>query len=307
MNVKLYRSCNAILISVILAFFMDLSCKKAEEGAPRDGAQPAISQNAPQGEAMSVADEATGGKQRQAIQDKKDTGRPGLIGHFLAPMEFARERLLEYKVDLTYESGELMRSRRELLGIVAKYGFIKGGSASLDDKVPLAVSDVYVKSDTLYEALQEFDRVGTLRAEHISVTDHTEEMALQERTVKREQLRIGRKNIASAQVAPAAKNWSDIESSLAQSEDKLDASEHAKWKIRDKVAWAWIHVNLKGPDQPERITVPRYTDAFIGMINILLGLLYVIIYSLPFAVIAGLIVWKRKQIAAIFRRKKKEL
>jgi hypothetical protein len=306
MNVNLYRSCNAILISVILAFFMGLSCKKAEEGAPRDGAQPAISQNAPRGEAMSVAEEATGGKQR-AFQEKKDASRPGLIGHFLAPMEFARERLLEYRVDLTYESKELMTSRRELLGIVGKYGFIKGGSSSLENKIPLAVSDVYVKSDKLYEVLQELDRVGTLLAENITVTDHTEEMALQERTVKREQLRIGRKNAASAQVAPATKNWNDIESSLAQSEDKLDASEHAKWKIRDKVAWAWIHVNLKGPDQPERITVPRYTDAFVGMINILLGLLYVIIYILPFVVIAGLIVWKRKQIAAIFRRKKKEL
>jgi hypothetical protein len=306
MNVNLYRSCLAAAISFMLALFISMSCKKAEEAAPREESPAAISKNSPQGETMSVSDETAGGKLRHAAKDKKEESRPGIIGHFLTPMELGRERLLEYKVDLTYETRELMKSRQELLGIVAKYGFIKGSNASLEDKIPMSVSDVYVKSDKLYEALLEFDRVGTLLAEHISVMDHTEEMALQERTVKREQLRIGRKNAAVAQVAPAAKNWNDIENSLAQSEDRLDAAEHATWKIRDKVAWALIHVNLKGPDQPDRIIVPRYSDAFIGMINILLGFLYIILYILPFAVIAGLIIWKWKQIAAIFRRKKRE-
>ncbi len=295
-----FRLCSLIVICTMV-IFPSISCKKAE--SPQEaGAPAAYDKNAPAEEAKSVADEAGSMKEREAAPGRKDENRGGLIGHFLAPMDFAKERLLEYRVDLTYESGDLLKSRKELLGIVAKYGFIKQAGASLEDQPPVVVSDVLIKSDRIYETLQELDRVGTLVSENISVTDHTEEMALQERTVKREQLRIVRKNAAAGQVAPAAKNWSEIDNSLTQSEDRLDAAEHGKWKIRDKVAWAWIHVNLKGPD---RISVPNYFNAIVGMVNFLLRLLWVVIYLLPLAAIAGLIIWKRKALAALFRRKKK--
>jgi hypothetical protein len=297
-----YKIHSLILICAI-ALFPVLSCKKSE--APKDASAPvAYDKNAPAQEAMSTSDEAGVMKERKAVLERPDEGIRGITGHFLATMELAKDRLLEYRTDLTYESRDLMKSRRELLDIVSKYGFVKGSSISLEEKEPLAVSDVFVKSDKLYETLRELDRLGSLLSETITVTDHTEEMVLQERTVKREQIRIVRKNAAAGQVAPAARNWADIDGSLTQSEDRLDASEHAKWKIRDKVAWSWIHVTLKGPDQPDRIDVPRYADAFIGMINILLRLVYVVIYLLPVAAIVWLIVWKKSQIVAIFRRKK---
>lgn len=289
----------SVLVVCALVLIPSVSCKKAE--SPQEAGAPAsIERNAE--EAKSVADESVDAKEGQA-PGRKDEARGGLIGHFLAPMEFAKERLLEYRVDVTYESGNLQKSRQELLGIVAKYGFIKQAGTSLEDQPPAVSSDLLIKSEKIYDALQDLDRVGTLVSENINVTDHTEEMMLQERTVKREQLRIGRKNTASVQVAPAAKNWSDIENSLTQSEDRLDAAEQSKWKIRDKVAWAWIHVSLKGPD---RISVPNYFNAVVGMVNFFLRLIWVVLYLLPLIAIAGVVIWKRKAIAAVFRRKKKE-
>jgi hypothetical protein len=292
---------HAVILLCALVLFPPLSCKKAE--SPREAEAPAAleEKSAVQEQARDVADEAAGKREREAAGEK-DGGKGGLVGHFLTPMEFAKERLLEYRVDLTYESGDLSKSRHELLGIVAKYGFIKQAGTSLEDQPPAVVSDLLIKSDKIYEALRDLDRVGRLVSENISVTDHTEEMALQERTVKREQLRIERKNAAAGQVAPAVKSWSEIDNSLTQSEDRLDAAEHGKWKIRDRVAWAWIHVSLKGPD---RINVPDYFNAVVGMVNFLLKLLWVVIYLLPLAAIAGLIIWKRRVIAALFRRKKK--
>jgi hypothetical protein len=284
-----------------------LSCKKAESPSEEAMAPAAMSEpGEPAKRAMSV-EEAGAVKDKKAEAGdevmKADDGR-GLQGHFLAPMDLAKERLLEYRVDLTYETKNILASRRALLGIVAKYGFIKGSSAALDERTALVASDVFVKSDKLYETLQELDAVGTLLSENIAVTDHTENMVLQERKVKREQVRMGRRGAAAAQVGGGAKNWNDIENSLSQSEEGLDAAEHAKWQIRDKVAWACIHVNLNGPEQPGRVKVPKYVNAFIGLVNFLLILVYVLIYLAPFAAVAGVIVWKRKEILGIFRRKK---
>jgi len=284
-----------------LVLFSSWSCKKAELPQEPGAPQAASEEKGAAGLPESVADKESDELKREAAPGKLNEGGVGIIGHFLEPMEFAKERLLEYRIDLTYESGNLQKSRHELLAIVSKYGFIKDANTSLQDQPPEVVSDLFIKSEKIYEALQELDRVGTLVSEQISVTDHTEEMVLQERTVKREQLRVARKNTAAGQVTPAVKSWSEIDNSLTLSEDKLDAAEHGKWKIRDKVAWALIHVNLKGPD---RITVPKYFNAVVGMINFLLKLLWIVIYLIPFMAVAALIIWKRKAIAGIFRRKK---
>ncbi len=301
MNIE--RICTLILIGT-LVLFPTMSCKKAESpqepGAPQAASEE---KSAATGLSMNAADEESRKAEQPAAPGKKEKDREGIIGHFLEPMDFAKERLLEYRIDLTYESGNLQKSRHELLAIVAKYGFIKDANTSLQDQPPEVVSDLLIKSEKIYEALQELDRVGTLVSEQINVTDHTEEMVLQERTVKREQLRVARKSAAAGQVAPTVRSWSEIDGSLSQSEDRLDTAEHGKWKIRDKVAWALIHVNLKGSD---RITVPNYFNAVVGMINFLLKLLWIVIYLIPFMAVAALIVWKRKAIAGIFKRKKKD-
>ena len=295
---------NVIMMLVAALLLLPLSCsKKAEAPAGEAAAPAAMTNTSRQAKSLDFAGDVVEEKKEAGEAMKADDGK-GLQGHFLAPMDLAKERLLEYRVDLTYETKNILASRHALLAIVAKYGFIKGSSAALDESRALVASDVYVKSEKLYEALGELDAIGTLLSENIAVTDHTENMVLQDRKVKREQVRMARRGAAAAQVGGAAKNWNDIENSLSQSEDGLDAAEHAKWQIRDKIAWACIHVNLNGPEQPGRIRVPKYVNALIGLVNFLLVLVYALIYILPFAAVAGAIVWKRRQIAGLFRRKK---
>ena len=299
---KIFRGTSIIMaIAALSSILLLFSCAKKDKAAD----EPSATQPAPAAEQVQSADlekAATRPGKARGLEKQEEEG--GLTGHFVAPMELAKERLLEYRVDLTYECADLVRSRMELLGIVSKFGFIKNSSASIETRTSYVTSDLMVKSEKLYETLLELDRVGVLRAENISVIDHTEEMVLNDRKGRREQTRITRKNIASGQVTAAAKNWSDIENSLERSEDSLDASEHAKWQIRDKVAWALVHVNLKGPDVPNRIEVPRYSDAFKGLVNLFLWMIYAMVYLIPVAIVAGLIVWKRDAIAGIFRKKK---
>ncbi len=297
MKTRLYGTLVLAIFISALAFAGSGSCKKAAEEAPGKSAKRAAAP-ARSGE-IAAGDEAA----PRGVGEER-----GLAGHFIAPMDLARERLLEYRVDLTYESKDLASSRRKILGAAANHGFVNKSTASLEYDSPYVISELYVKSNNLYKALEDLDAAGVLVAENISVTDHTEEMVLKNQIIRREQLRIARKNGAAVRIAPAAKNWNEIENSLSRSEDRLDESEHARWKIRDKVSWSLIRVTLRVPDQPTRIVLPRYTDAFIGLANILLKLIYALIYLFPLAALAALMVWKRKQLGtifgALFRRKK---
>ena len=238
-------------------------------------------------------------------KSKKMGKKQGLVTHFIAPMDYAKERLLEYSVKLTYESDNLLKSRRELLGIISKYGFIKNSTSSVEQKNTYMNTGVYVKTDLLYDALRDFEVLGILLNERITVNDHTENMVLNERKVKREQLRIKRKNRAAGQVTSRSKTWKDTEGSLEKSEDALDRTEHEKWKIKDKISWAFVHIYLKGPKTPDTVEVPDFSDAFVGMVNLVLQFFYLIINILPFIVFLLLIIWKRKRIGRIFLRRKK--
>ena len=291
----------AISAVIIIVIVFSMSCKKAEVEAPPE--REAIMEQSKEEPSPSGALPPTATKRQEAEADEDSRG---LEGHFVAPVEVGKERLLEYKADMTYETEDIRKSRSEIIAVVAKYGFIKQSYASTEETKPVMSTDLLVRSDRLYQAILELDRAGILLTEQITVTDHTDSMVLQDRKARREQIRITRKNLAATQVTGVAKNWNEIENSLSRSEDSLDLAEHEKWRIRDKVAWAWIHVNLKGPDQPSRVIVPRYTDALVGLVNLFLRLIYVLIYTAPFLAIIAVIAWKRDRIVGIFRREKKE-
>ena len=98
--------------------------------------------------------------------------------------------------------------------------------------------------------------------------------------MRREELRMARRSRVSG-IAPAARNWREREEALSRSEDGLDEAEHARWRIKDKTAWARITISLQGPELPARVKVPDYSRALVGLVNMLLELGYVLLWLLP--------------------------
>ncbi|MBN2077701.1 MAG: DUF4349 domain-containing protein [Spirochaetes bacterium] len=291
----------AVCVVLVTALF---SCKKAEKAQMEEAEAPMAMKSEAVMDKAAVRDVMPGSPEGGAANAVRRSG-PGLVGHFITPAELASGRLLEYRVELSYESDDLMKSRRELLEATARHGYVKESTSSMEGKHPFVTSEIRVRSERLYDALRDFDRVGTLKTERITVTDHTEGMMLQERAARREQVRITRRGAASAGTAPTAKNWKDIEDALEESENRLDASEQEKWRIKDRVAWASVRVEITGPDLPERIVVPPFGDALVDLANILLGLVYGLVYLVPLGILVAAVVWNRKRIAALFRGRKK--
>jgi hypothetical protein len=292
----------AVCVVLVAALF---SCKKAEKAQMEEAEAPMAMESDVAMDKAAVRDVMPGSTEGGAANAARRDG-PGLIGHFITPADLASGRLLEYRVELSYETEDLMKSRRELLDATARHGYVKESTSSMEGKRPFVTSEIRVRSERLYDALRDIDRIGTLKSERITVTDHTEGMVLQERAARREQVRITRRGAASAGTAPTAKNWRDIENALEESENRLDASEQEKWRIRDRVAWASVRVEIAGPDLPERIIVPPFGDALVDLANILLGLAYGLVYLVPLGVLVGVVVWNRKRIAALFRGRKWE-
>ncbi len=234
-------------------------------------------------------------------------GRRGLsdgtaAGVFLAQPD-AKGRLLEYIVTLNYSYKDFSQSRKLLLNIASRYGFVKSANSYLNEDSPSMTTEIHVRSESIYEVLTELDALGELTSENITVQDHTENSIWQARKLRREQIRGARRSQAMA-VDPAARTYQERENSLAQSEDSQDLAEQEQWKIRDRVAFAKITVQLQGPEAPAKIEVPVYRNAWVGFLNFLLKLVYVLIYILPFPIIGGLTVYAILKVAKLLKKKK---
>ncbi len=289
-------------------FVLMISCAKQED-APQSADQsvsPAVrtEEESARRRTSDIAPGAPAQRGDTRGGQAEDDGRTdGLEGAFLAPMALAKGRMLEYTVRLEYETEDILASRKKLLELVSKYGFVKQSSASTDTRTPYVNAEVMVKSELLYEALRDFELLGLLKDENITVTDHTESMVAHERNVQRENVRVIRRNKAMGQLSAQNRNWQQVEQSIEQSENKLDQAEQGKWHILDLVSWARITVSLKGPDVPNRISVPLYWNALVGLVNLFLRFLYLVIWLFPFIII-GLILWRyRGTVRGVFRKK----
>ena len=231
------KKLNALFITclIILSFFLITSCSKRQEKAK--GEKMIANSSKLKGYSFSANSPQT--KKEEKISKR------GLKTHFIASFIKARERLLEYHVQMTYECENLLKSRQELLGITSKYGYIKHSQSTTEGSHIKMRADIYVKSDSLYMCLNELNKVGILLSETISVIDHTEDMAFNEIKIKREQIRIIRRNRAFNQSNLKGKTWKDRDNSLERSEDELDKREYEQWKIRDRISWAKINLHLK--------------------------------------------------------------
>jgi hypothetical protein len=197
------------------------------------------------------------------------------------------ERKLEYQASLTYQIADLKAARAFFNQWIPRYGFLQSETASAHDSGYLTLT-VRVRSSALYAALAELDAIGTLASENIAVVDHTENAVYQQMLAEREQIRLRRRAVAATQNTAASRNWQAAETLLAASEDKELQTRIEEWRINDKTQWATITVQLSLPAivKPAAIEVPVFQNAFVGVLNVLLQLLYMAVYLVP---IAGLI------------------
>lgn len=237
----------------------------------------------------------------RAEENIKQPSVENQLGQVFVPIQNSSERLLEYQVQMSYQTQDLIKTRQDLLGFITKYGFIESSSAVNIDS-PYMSLRVHVRSEKLYEALIELDTYGVLLSEDISTIDHTEGMVWQKIKSNREKIRLGRRNNANNQTSANSKNWQEIEEAVTESENNLDSSEHEIWKIKDKVKWATMSINFSSPIPADKIQIPTYKNAFIGILNVFLELTYYLIWMIPFLILAGLLYLPLKKIYLYFKK-----
>ncbi|EMY71480.1 DUF4349 domain-containing protein [Leptospira vanthielii] len=223
------------------------------------------------------------------------------LGQVFVPIPTSSERLLEYQVQLSYQTQNLIKTRKDILGFITKYGYIESSSAVNADS-PYMSLRVHIHSEKLYEALIELDTYGVLQSEDISTVDHTEGMVWQKIKSNREKIRLARRSNANNQTSANSKNWQTIEEAVTDSENNLDNSEHEIWKIKDKVKCATLNVNFSTPIPPDKIQVPTYKNAFIGILNVFLELTYYLIWMIPLFILAGILYFPVKKIGKYFKK-----
>jgi len=212
------------------------------------------------------------------------------------------ERLLEYEVHLSYLSDNLPASRHVLLSLPGRDCFMLNAASDLDGDPGSMNMTLRVRADKLYDYMIKLDSAGQLQSERISATDHTENMALQNITSRREDLRARRRQQLLATADQRTRTES--ERLLAQSEDRQDQTEHERWKIQDRISWATVHVSIRNPEQPAQFSVPVYRNALVYAANVFMYLLYAALFVLPFALVLALIVFGIIKLGRRFGRKK---
>lgn len=294
-----------LLTIIAIISFLCLSCSKDREqsksapGKEYDKSMRSMNQE----KKSDIISEDKQSKKRVTNKSSLDKEKSNLQRTLYTPVKLAEKRLLEYIINLRYMCNNLPDSRQQIIQIISKYGFIKNSNAATGGSYDYMNIEMYIRIDALYNALLELDELGLLKGESIRVKDHTATNVWNTIKSRRELTRIGRKSRAIGGIAPYAKNWNAINSSLENSENTRDKTIFKKWKIKDKVSWAKVHVFLKTPENPKKIIVPKYTDALKTVINMLLELLYALIILLPFIALIVIIIRKRNAIKRIFSKK----
>ncbi|PJZ48983.1 DUF4349 domain-containing protein [Leptospira saintgironsiae] len=282
----MFRFLTSILIvSFLFVCKAENSQKQSEDlsdGRSRSAAAPMPSSADEQ--PMQEAEKKLAGKageREEAPEDQIKTFATPKIGNLKIG------RLLEYKVDLNFETKDFIAARKFLLELSGKYGFVQSESLQNwgGDTEPSMTAVIHVKSSDLYQVLMELEKIGTLTSENIQVEDHTENYTLEQIHAKREKIRIARRTDLGVRSTP--KNAAEIEELIGQSEDSADSAEFEKWKIMDRVNWAKISIHMYGPKKPKVVEVPSFGDAFIDLASLGLKLILSLIYIIPLALIAA--------------------
>jgi|GEM_PF-652486 len=203
------------------------------------------------------------------------------LGKIFTPAT-TNERKLEYNLAVNYQIDSLKSARAFFNQWIPRYGFLLQETASGDSNGYMTLR-VRVRSSNLYAALNDLDAIGKLTSENISVHDHTENAIYQQMLAAREDIRNRRRTIANANTGTGSKNWEATENLLSASEDKQLATRMEEWRVSDRIGWATLTITLSLPATPyvAPVEVPHFRNAFVGLLNVLLQLVYLGIYLVP--------------------------
>ena len=204
-----------------------------------------------------------------------------------AASEGTAGRRLEYNIAVSYQIELLKPARAFFNQWIPRYGFLISESAAGHQNGYMSLQ-VRIRSSQLYAALTDLDAIGALTSENITVTDHTENSVYQQILAAREEIRNRRRTLANANTGTGAKNWEATENLLSQSEDKQLQTRIEEWRIGDRTGWATLHITVALPvtTTVAPVEVPEFRNAFVGLLNVLLQLLYALIYLIPLAALA---------------------
>lgn len=225
------------------------------------------------------------------VQDER--GDAQNLGKIFAPgINTGSERKLEYNLSVAYQVESIRAARAFFTQWIPRYGFMLHETATGSQNGYLSLQ-VRVRSANLYAALHDLDQVGNLTSENVTVTDHTENLVHQQMLAAREDIRQRRRLIANQSTSTAAKSWEATENLLSASEDKQISTRMEEWRIADRTGWATINITLSLPyvPAPAAVEVPQFRNAFVGLLNLLLQLVYAAIYIVPL-VLVGYVVYR---------------
>lgn len=240
---------------------------------------------------MADGEEETRSAGEKLGESRQDQPAQANLGKIFIPVT-GNERKLEYNLAVNYQIDSLKSARAFFNQWIPRYGFLLNETASGENNGYMTLR-VRVRSANLYTALNDLDAIGKLTSENISVHDHTENAVYQQMLAAREDIRNRRRTLANSQTGTGSKNWEATENLLSQSEDKQLATRIEDWRINDRIGWATISITLSLPATPyvAPVEVPHFRNAFVGLLNVLLQLIYVGIYLVPIGIIAWLI-WR---------------
>lgn len=213
-----------------------------------------------------------------------------------SPLNADLDRLLEYTVQLEFESTDFDSTRIQLYQLAGEYGFLQSGYDRFEKKKSLHAS-IWVRRDKLYDFLRVANDLGKLRSEEIRTTDLTYENYQKEVVLAREAIRGSRRARALGQTD--TKTYAERERLLSDSENREDNAKMEKWQIQDRVTWAKINIQVIDPRTETEIAIPDFANVFYDFVSAFLYLLYIGIYLLPIGLL-GWIIWKKTN---IFRKK----
>lgn len=232
-------------------------------------------------------------KMEDAPEDGQDTKRIDLSILPLSPSKLTESRMLEYTVNLSFESESILESRKIAFETAQKYGFLSSSRTYNTDNQHFQAT-IRVSAERLHDALKDLEKAGTLIQSSVDVTDHTADRIWQGIKLDRERIRSRRRQAMQNRAVP--ENQIQAENLLAQSEDSQDAAKFEDWKIQDRVQWATVNISVQGPEAPESIEVPNYVNALVGLTNNLLALIYWMLENILLIIVLLLLIWQWKRI-----------